>query len=98
MGGDSFKVNRSSIQNSVEASLYLIKVQNIHLYLNEQGKRKINFTYKNVRYNNFSCTDPNFDSLINNQNEYNEAILCLSLGELFQKDNCHYKIVASIFL
>lgn len=97
-GNNSFKINQNVILNGVDASLYLVYVQDMNLYKNDRGKRKVNFIYNGVEYDNFSCTDPNFDYLINKQSRYNEAILCLSLGELFESDNCHYKIVASIFV
>ena len=97
-GNNSCKINRNDIRNPIEASLYLIYVNNLFLYWNEFGKRKVCFTYNNVRHENFSCTDPNFDELIRKNNQFSQAILCLSLGELFVQDNCHYKIVATIFI
>lgn len=97
-GNNLCKINRNDIITPIEASLYLIYVSDLFLYRNEFGKRKVSFTYNNVRYENFSCTDPNFDNLINTQKRYDNATLCLSLGELFNEDNCHYKIVASIFI
>ncbi|HHE9442967.1 TPA: hypothetical protein ACPG1Q_000752 [Haemophilus influenzae 10810] len=98
-GSVSPRINKETIiqDDKFSNSLYLIKVQNLKLYINEYKKRKVSFEYKNVLYSDFSCTDPSFDSLMSQKKEYCSAILCISLGELF-KDNFHYKIVASIFV
>ena len=39
----------------------------------------------NVGYENFSCTDSNFDKLIRENNQFSQALLCLSLGVMFSK-------------
>lgn len=96
-GSSSNRVSTNLIKNGVSASLYLIQVKNLYLYINQYGKRKVDFAYNGIQYTNFSCTDPNVDFLRSKSERYNNAILCLSLGELFPQDNCHYKIVASIF-
>lgn len=97
-GNTSNKINRNNISNGVSSSLYLVEVSSLRLYKNKYGKRKVDFFYNNVFYSNFSCTDPNFDNLILQREKYDTAKLCLSLGKLFVSDNCHYKIVATIFI
>ena len=76
----------------IEQSLYLVKVDNIQLYMKDD-KRKISFTYNEIYYE-LPATDPNFDNLVNDFSEIC-GVICVSLGEEFQ-GNC-YKLVATIF-
>lgn len=90
-------------QNLERNSLYLIRAQNLRLYRNNYNKRKVSFLYNQISYD-LSCTDPNFDSLIQRQDlNTNSAILCISLVQpLAYNSNGineirHYKLVASIY-
>lgn len=82
-------------QNSwlVPQSLYLVRVSNLYLYFATNNKRRASFIYNTMQYN-LPVTDPNFDSIYENQQAIND-ILCISLGENY-KGTC-YKIVAAIF-
>ncbi len=97
------RLSYQAIQNQniiIQNSLFLIKIYNLRLFTNEYQGRvrpRAEFMYNNILYN-FSVTDPNFNTLYNNQQNYEEAILCISLGIPFHRDNCCYKIVASIFI
>jgi hypothetical protein len=79
---------------SIGQSLYLVKVQGGTLYKNEENKRRVSFSYKEIIYD-LSSTDPNFDSLLENSSKNLMGILCISLGENF--NGYCYKIVATIF-
>ncbi len=85
----------------IEQSLYLVNVEGLKLYLNNDGKRRATFTYKstlNSETYDLPVTDPNFDALIDKQQKgewTSNHYICVSLGEPYQ--NAHYKIVATIF-
>lgn len=94
--GSRSKVSYQEIINGnlkIDQSLYLVKVENLTLYVNDYNKRRASFTYNNIAYE-LPVTDPMFDKIISN-NQQLSGILCISLGECFN-DNC-YKIVATIF-
>lgn len=99
--GDS--LSYTEIQNGnikINNSLFLVRVRNLRLFTNvfkEKIRRKAEFLYNGIVYN-LSVTDPNFDNLYHNQQHYEEAVLCVSLGVPFHVDNCCYKIVATIFI
>ncbi|PKH01863.1 hypothetical protein CXF72_14355 [Psychromonas sp. MB-3u-54] len=76
----------------IEQSLYLVKVDNIKLYIKDD-KRKASFTYNRIAYE-LPVTDPNFGNLVDDFSGIT-GVLCISLGEEF-KGNC-YKLVATIF-
>jgi hypothetical protein len=78
---------------SIQQSLYLLKVDNLNLYKNNENKRRASFLYKNLYYD-LPVTDPNFDNIQNNDTNL-QGILCVSLGENF--NGYCYKIVANIF-
>ena len=98
--GDSLPY--SQIQNGqiiISNSLYLVKVNNLNLYYDEsygRKRRKATFFYKGFEYT-LSVTDPNFDKIINSSEYYSESILCISLGEPWEQNNCCYKLIATIF-
>ena len=89
------------IQNPNGDSLYLIEVTNAHLTIeddiSDRRKRRISFKYNESDYK-FACTDPNFDNILggNNSINFNNLILCVSLGENYE--GRHYKLVASIYI
>lgn len=94
--GNGASVSAANI-TSITQSLYLIKPENVKLYKNRdefngKEKRYVSFDYNMIQYN-LSCTDPKFDSLLENKNLSVQA-LCISLGENF--NGYHYKIVAAI--
>lgn len=90
-------------QNPEGNSLYLIRVQDLRLYRNIYNQRKASFFYNQIFYD-LSCTDPNFDSLVQRPDlNTNYAILCISLAQPFAynlngvNEIRHYKLVASIY-
>jgi hypothetical protein len=90
------RVEYSLIENntiSIKQSLYLVKVDDLQLYKNEDDKRRASFLYNNQNYD-LPVTDPNFDNIINTSPNL-QGILCVSLGENF--NGYCYKIVATIF-
>ena len=94
--GATDRVDYRMIQNGdiqINQSLYLIRVDDLNLYINRFEKRRASFTYSRNQYD-LAVTDPNFDSLIENPGEL-QGILCISLGEEFE-GNC-YKLVATMF-
>lgn len=94
--GGTDRVSHASIVSghiSIEQSLYLIAVENLHLYKNQYDRRRASFSYRGNNYD-LAVTDPNFDRIIQN-NEVPKGVLCVSLGEEYQ-GNC-FKLVATIF-
>lgn len=94
--GKGSSVSYNKVKNNeivIEQSLYLVKVDNLHLYVNSSSKRRVKFYYNNILYD-LPVTDPQFDNILSNKQQLS-GILCLSLGECFN-NNC-YKIVATIF-
>ena len=94
--GNDDKIAYALIENnmvSIQQSLYLLKVDNLNLYKNNENKRRASFLYKNLYYD-LPVTDPNFDNIQNNDTNL-QGILCVSLGENF--NGYCYKIVATIF-
>jgi hypothetical protein len=95
--GDDARIDYSLIENniiSIQQSLYLVKVDNLTLYKNENDKRRASFCYKGNSYD-LSVTDTNFDNILKDNSQNLIGILCISLGENY-KGFC-YKIVATIF-
>lgn len=89
-------INENKI--TIDSSLYLIKVENIKLYIVEkEGKKKgrASFIYNEIKYD-LAVTGREFFPIIGNNNKFllEKAILCISLGEVY-RDYC-YKLVASI--
>ncbi|MFA0660650.1 hypothetical protein AB4619_16150 [Vibrio splendidus] len=94
--GVSSSINHSSIVNGdikISQSLYLIKVQDLNLYVNRYEKRRASFTYNNVAYD-LPVTSPKFDNILETKQVLND-ILCISLGE--ELEGVCYKIVAEIY-
>lgn len=94
--GETDRVSHASIisgQITIEQSLYLVAVENLHLYINQYDKRRASFSYRGIDYD-LAVTDPGFDRIIQN-NEAPRGILCVSLGEEYQ-GNC-FKLIATIF-
>lgn len=95
--GDDSRIAFSLIENnadSIQQSLYLVKVDNLTLYKNEEDKRRASFYYKGRNYD-LSVTDPNFDNILKDGSQNLKGILCISLGENY--NGYCYKIVATIF-
>lgn len=92
------RINFAMIQNSkiINNSLYLVNVNSLRLYT-QYNKRRGAFNYNGVQYN-FACTDLNFDNILQNRNfiDFQNAILCISLGEPWNGD-C-YKLIAAIYI
>ncbi|MGC6409042.1 dual OB domain-containing protein [Bisgaard Taxon 45] len=90
------KETRIPVDTPVTSSLYFIKVSDLKLYRDHNGKRRTDFIYKNFQYKSIPCTDPSFDGrLMNDHIFYENAFIVLSLGEPYK--GFHYKLVASIF-
>lgn len=90
------KVSYSSISSRailIEQSLYLVQVQNISLYYDEERKRRASFSYNGIAYD-LPVTDPEFYKIVSDKKDI-KGILCISLGEEYH-GYC-YKIVAAIF-
>lgn len=90
---------------SIDHSLELIHVQDLSIFSRFSfGKFKIygNFTYNGNFYEKISITDPLTLVLYSKPYEFNyrvgEAILLISLGELYEKDRSRYKLIAGVHL
>lgn len=97
--GDTNSVDPNEILQGkiiISQSLYLVKVSNFKPSCkveNGKPKRRIGFNYGDVYYN-LPTTDPRFDDICAGNVKHN-SILCVSLGELFNK--MHYKIIAGVY-
>ena len=76
----------------IRQSLYLVKVDQLSLFVNSFNKRRARFSYNGVEYL-LPVTDRRFGALRNGDSTV-QGVLCISLAEEF-KGNC-YKIVANI--
>lgn len=77
---------------TVQQSLYLIHVPDLHLYRNEENKRRVSLSYNGSSYD-LPVTDPSFDALLSGEKE-SHGFVCVSLGEEY--NGRHYKIAATI--
>lgn len=94
--GRENRVNYELIRSediSIEQSLYLIQVENLNMYYNQDRRRRASFTYNRINYD-FAVTDPNFDKIMR-ENLDIRGVLCISLGEEY--NGFCYKLVATIF-
>lgn len=64
----------------------------------EKLKYKLSFIYNGVSYNDFSITDDAFIRPYQSVGSFviSNVGLVISLGEIFNVDQCHYKLVASV--
>jgi hypothetical protein len=62
-------------------------------------KYTLSFDYNDERYSYLSITDDYFTRNFTEEGEFDLDNICLviSLGELYEKDECHYKLIASVF-
>jgi len=83
-------------QITIEASLYLVRVDHLSLKMNNKQRRAI-FQYAGYNYD-LPCTDPSFDQKLATVAHQN--VICVSLGEPYDREGGHnlfcYKIVAAI--
>lgn len=94
--GEGNRVSYNSILSgeiAIQQSLYLVQVQNLSLYCNQEGKRRASFTYNGLDYD-LAVTDPNFDTVMNESSDI-RGVLCISLGEEY--NGFCYKLIATIF-
>lgn len=94
--GAADRVSHASILSgavTVEQSLFLLAVDDLHLYRNSYDRRRASFSYRNLEYD-LAVTDPGFDAIVQS-GEVTSGILCISLGEEHQ-GSC-YKLVATVF-
>ena len=61
----------------IAQSLYLVKVDDLRIYRNNEDKRRVSFVYNGNNYE-LPVTDPNFDAHLDNPQHQN--VLCVSLG------------------
>jgi len=86
-------------------SLLLIRVEQAELVIQEGfGRRQamISFTYNGQRYPALPVTDLEFmeqtaDLEMGSRPMAGDPYLLCSVGECFEQDKCHYKIIASVF-
>jgi hypothetical protein len=84
--------------NNIGQSLYLILVKNIEIRVSVNGKVRGIFTYNGIEYD-LPVTDLEVLTKYNTpQNAiiYGDIYLCISLGEPYERDNCCYKLIATI--
>lgn len=94
--GGSSRVEYSVIKSGcveIEQSLYLIKVDDLRLYVNFYEKRRVSFSYNKISYD-LPVTSPNFDSVLGGSTKLLD-ILCVSLGE--NLNGMCYKIVSGMY-
>jgi len=103
------KISESTLFSKAHVnSLEFIKVNEalvrVHFWDNGPSVT-LDFTYNNRQYNYFSVTDIKFkNQMIKNANGYNytayinDTYLLISLGEVYDFDNCRYKLIASVIM
>lgn len=94
--GQEASVSTEEIDNGeliINQSLYLVRVDDLVLYVNPFDKRRARFNFNNICYD-LSVTCPNFDALLDASEDIN-GILCISLGEEYE--GSHWKIIAAIY-
>jgi len=92
------------LNDKVKHSLMLIEPTNIKIHVKQWPNRKdvtMSFNYRGNRYNYLSITDIDHERqyLALEPKDYvlrDGTLLVLSLGECYKKDNCHYKLIATI--
>jgi hypothetical protein len=77
----------------IRQSLYLIRVDQLKLFIEASKKRRASFVYNGDAYE-LPVTDPGFSSFYNGEKQP-FGMICISLGEEF--NGYCYKLVATIF-
>ena len=82
----------------VKKSIIIVEVKKLNIYKNEYGKIKASFEYNNLRYINFSVTDPDYYE-ITDMIKYNTAILIISLpnDKWSYENDRFFKFIAKIY-
>lgn len=94
--GDRVCFERIRSQNiSIEQSLYLVKVSALNLYFNQNNRMRASFSYNGLNYD-LAVTCRNSKDIYLNQRSL-MGVLCISLGEPWERDNCCYKLAAAIY-
>ncbi len=92
------------LHDNEKYSLMIISPRNITIHVRQWPNRKdvtMSFNYNGKRYNYLSITDIIYENryLAYEPGDYtlrDGTLLVLSLGECYIKDNCHYKLIATI--
>ncbi len=95
----------NQIPKEEQYSLILIKPINpvIHVRTWEDNNKKVNcsFNYNHKQYQYFAITDHAILQHYQKKNDGNyslsgNVLFVISLGELYERDSCHYKLISSV--
>jgi hypothetical protein len=97
--GDGDRIHKNLILTGniiIKQSLYFVQVNNLDLYKNNYSRRRMAFDYNNIHYD-LAATMENqiFDDMLHGRIQHRNSLV-ISLGEPWEKDDCHYKLIASI--
>jgi len=100
------RLSSAFVQSIPKANMYSLKLifvarATLQVYRwtpYEKMKHRLSFQYNGHSYNDFSITDDVFIRQYPELGAYmlNHLGLVISLGEPFDRDSCHYKLVASV--
>ena len=82
-----------SERRQADASLMIIKVNNLIISLDNRNKSKAQFTYNNTNYQNISVTDNRFKKPI----AFDEAFIVVSLPSETDGFVNYYKFIAAVY-
>ena len=92
-----------SLSTDEQYSLKLIELDEVEICVRDwdgDGRLSItaSFTYNDIEYKYLKITDEYFKSQFNGEGWYKfkDVVLVISLADLYDRDDCHYKLVASI--
>lgn len=83
--------------NKQRTSFLFVEVNDLHIYENDEGKYKCDFTYNNQNYERFSITDPEFKLKIR---KISKAVILVSLPDTSYNKygkELYYKFVCAVY-
>jgi hypothetical protein len=93
----------NNLPEKYKTSLTLISPSNVVVHVNQYEEKKISvsFNYNNERYSYLAVTDLDFKNTymsyeVGNYTLLKKVLFVISLGEKYQRDNAHYKLIATV--
>ena len=93
--GEGDRISTHVADSGLDASLYLVRVSDLRLYVTAADRPRAAFVYQGIRYD-FACTDPQFAALAQQQAQHEHAVLCVSMSMPFYGH--HFKLVAAVYV
>lgn len=83
--------------NNQKSTFLFVKVTNLHIYENDEGKYKCDFMYNNYNYKGFSITDPEFKM---KNKKFSKAFILVSLPAAPYNrygNGLYYKFICAVY-